>query len=271
MYILQRFTPLLVSGLHLFVCLFLLYQPTKIFETLGIGNIVIISIIITTAALFFSLLIIGRGHSVGSRLRFLPYLLISWFGGVSIFLFSENRSLLIGLSILLPVMIYLWLEVLYIYWQRTDSYQAYTLQRLANFLYVVALFLFVSGTTGLQVLVQIPMWITSIIVALVFAIMQFDLLQLHRQDWKESLIFAGLGSVLVHQLFIVLNLLPTHFYMYGLFVGLLFYVWIGIGTRFLRRQSYTQAQLSYVIIGSVGIVLLFISSLWLNNSILGSS
>ena len=259
MNILRRFTPLLVSIFPFFVYLFLLYQPVELFE---LGSIVALSFIIGLVVIIAGLVIIGHGYPLFSRLRFSPYLIFTWIGGLSIFLFTDSRALLITLSIVIPSMLFLWLESVYIFWQRSELYQTYTLQRAAGFLYLIALFLFIAGLTGLQVLLQIPMWLTSVIVALVFGIMQFDLLQLHRLEFKESLIFAGLGSILAHQLFVVLNLLPTHFFMYGLFSSLLFYIWNGIGCQVLKRQTQKLSQLSYIIIGSLGVVILFVSSLW---------
>lgn len=267
MILLQRFTPLITSVLIWLTSLILFLEPKWLLGLFGLNSLTTLFVALLTLlgvlVLLGGLMLISRGFHLSARLRFFPFLLLTWLSGLSVFLFSESRGFLFVLTILIASMIFLWLESLYLFWQQPESYQASTLPQLANYLYLVMLFLFVSGLTGLQILMQIPIWLTGMIVIAIVALIQYDLLQLHNVDSRKSQIFTTIGSLLFLQLFIILNLLPTHFFMYGLISALFFYVWLGIGRQALKRELEQRSQLNYIIVSSVGFVATFISSIWI--------
>lgn len=267
MYILLRFSPA-ISSIFSFILLYLLATKSPLLlrflnlEAFTLQSIITILLVILFVFLA-TVIFIGAGHSFKSRLRFFPFLLFTWLSGYSILLYSDTPSILWVLIFLLPLMSWIWLESLYLFWQRSLEYQAYTLERIATYLYNITVFLVASSVIGLQVLLQLPIWITTVTIVLTFFILVQDLFHLYKLNSREVLIYALLGSVLIFELAFVLNLLPTHFFMYGLSIALFYYLWCGIINQVLRRKSRKLVVTSYLIVTSIGACLGVISSLFI--------
>ena len=75
------------------------------------------------------------------------------------------------------------------------------------------------------------------LIVIVLTAVQYDYFVLHRLDKKESLIIVLLGTLIGGELYLVLNLLPTHFFMYGIIISLFFYIWFGVCKQILRRKK----------------------------------
>lgn len=219
--------------------------------------------LISVIVLLASLILIGIGNPLASRLRFAPFLLISWLSTLVIFLFSDQAFVIWPLIIIITALNWIWLESLYLFWQRSRYYQPYSLQRIANYAYLIELFLFITAVIGIQTLLQVPLWQMLLLIMAVSIGIQYDFFLLHKLDKKESLIIALIGSIMAGELYLVLNLLPTHFYMYGIVISLFFYIWLGICKQVLRRKKDFKYIKAPLIIGSAGIFITFVTSLLL--------
>ena len=267
MYLLLRFSPVL-SSLGIFILMaFLLFPPASLLEWLNLEkpSVQYVATIVsfTFLMLVFTMIFIGAGQRFRDRLRFLLFPILMLASVWGIILFSDNRVFLGILWVLTPIACWVWYESLYLYWQRPVGYQAYTLERLSGDFYLLAVFLFTYALTGVQVLLQIPLWVSLLAASAVFFLIQYDLLQLQKLAVGKSLFFALLGTILSLELLIVLNLLPTHFLFFGLSVGLFFYVWLGIGTGSIKEHEEDSKSFTYLIIGSLGFILAFTSTFWL--------
>ena len=246
----------------------MIFQPHWLLSSFELGQFSA-GFIATTFFAIFALLIftifqIAHGQLFVTKLRFLAFPLLTFFSAFSIILFSDYGPFLYFVGFVVPLILWIWLESLYLLWQQPQSYQAYTLQSLSNYLYLITIFLFIVAATGMQVLFQAPFWLSAAIVALVFWLLQVDQLVLYKIKFPESSLFAILGTFLGMQLFFVLNLLPTHFFLYGLFISLFFYSWLGIGRQVLQRNQTISKSLPYVIIPLGGLLLTFFTSLWIS-------
>lgn len=255
-----------MSSLFLAIILVLAHlQPVWLLKLIHVNRLTLMQVIVIAIICIFvsiiSLVLIGAGTSLFSRLRFAPFLVISWLSTLVIFLYSDQPFVIWPLIILITAMNWIWLESLYLFWQRPKYYQPYSLQRIANYAYLIELFLLVTAVIGLQILIQVPLWqMLLVIMAVVWAI-QYDYFLLHKLDKQEGLIIALIGTIMAGELYLVLNLLPTHFYMYGIIISLFFYIWLGICKQVLRRKKDLKYIKVPIILGSAGIVVSFVTSL----------
>jgi hypothetical protein len=209
-------------------------------------------------------MMIGHGYNLVSRLRFYPFLAVSTASAFTVFLYSDYRPILIGLAVLVPAYTWIWLESLYLFWQQPILYQPYTLQRLASYLYLLELFLFVAAAAGIQVLFLVPAWIIIPVSALVYGFAQYDLFSLYRLDPSYILRTSIVGTILAVQLQLVLNTLPTQFLLYSGLMAMFFYVWVGLTKQANQQQALIPSQVwPYAVISGVGAVATFITSLWI--------
>ena len=268
MYLLRRLLPPLLSISVFLVFFLLIFQPHWLLSRFELGQFssgfIRVTFSLVFALLVFTIYQISRGQLLTTKLRFLAFPLLTFLSAFSILLFSDYGPLLYFVAFIVPLILWIWLESLYLLWQQPQSYQAYTLQSLSNYLYLITIFLFIVAATGIQVLFQAPFWLTAVVVALVFWLLQVDQLVLYKIKFPESALFAILGTFLGMQLFFVLNLLPTHFFLYGLFISLFFYSWLGIGRQLLQRNMTISKSMPYVIISLSGFFITFFTSLWIS-------
>ncbi len=263
MYFLLRFSPFLSSTV-LFLLLLLLHSyPQWIATVLGPITLPIIGVIsgIILLSVLLILIFIGAGHPFISRLRFYPFLFLLWASGLTVFFFSENIFLLWGLLVLLPLCTWIWLESLFLFWQRPISYQAYTLEKLSNYLYLLSLMLFTTAIVGLQTFIQVPFGISISVSALVYFFIQFDLYSIHKIALKHTLIFSAFGTLLGVQLLLVLNLLPTHFFLYGLIIMLFYYIYNELVIQLLKKRQQGELKLTIpLVIAGLSASIIFFST-----------
>jgi len=263
MYFLLRFSPFLTSS-SLFLLLLLLHAYPRWFAPL-IGPLSMSVILFISTFIFLLLasvlIFIGAGHSFFSRIRFYPFLFIVWASGLSIIFFSENTYLLWGMFILLPLCTWIWLESLFLFWQRPVSYQAYTLEKLSSYLYLFALMLYTTAMVGLQTFIQIPFSFSMVISAIIYFFIQYDLYALHKLLLKHTMIFAAFGTILGVQLLFVLNLLPTHFFLYGLIIMLFYYIYTELVLQLLKKKKKGDLSMTLpIVIASLSALVLFFST-----------
>lgn len=259
MYLLLRFSPLLTSLLVFASFLVAYLKPSWFFQpTLSFIAYfgLLLSLFLTLVLIF-----IGAGYPLKTRLRFLPFLLITSLSAYILFLYSDNSFVIWAIIVILPAIVWIYLESLYLFWQRSSQYQAHTLQRIAHYLYIIEVFLLATALIGVQILLQVDFWIISSALAALFFAIQYDYFLLNKFAARESLVMSGLGTVMALEFSIVLNLLPTHFFMYGLIISLFFYVWLGISRQVLQRRLDSRRVITRLAIAGTGAVSVFITSL----------
>jgi hypothetical protein len=266
MLLLRRFTPLLCALTQGALFAFLVWRPAWLLKLLQTPSLtwsyVLGACVVSVLAILVSLFVIGAGEPMKSRYRFSLFPLLLTLSGFTILLYSEYPPAHYALLILIPSFIGLWLEILYYFWQRPDLYHPYSLQKIAAYVYLVEIFLFVAALVGVQVLVQVPAWLTTLTGTVVFWLIQIDLLRLHQFDTLKAAVFALFGTILATELLVALNLLPTHFFMEGALVALFFYAWLGIGKQFLLKEIDRPQVVTYVVVSSLGSFLTVVSSFW---------
>jgi hypothetical protein len=266
MYFLLRLTPILSSVVSFFL-LYQLYRPSEwITELLGpmsayrlIGTVLIVILVYLLSIIF-----IGAGYPVRARLRFFPFLAILWGAGIGVLSFSEQSLAIWGSLMALPVLAWIWMESLYLFWQRSLAYQANTVQRIASYLYLVGIFLYSVAAVGLQIFMQIPLWLVLVVSAGIYFGVQFDYFMLQQRKREEAIVYSLIGTILSLQLVLVLNLLPTHFFLYGLTIVLFFYTWLGIITQALKRRKDGLKIRMYLTVSATGTLAVFFSALFVN-------
>lgn len=245
---------------------FLIWRPGWVLKLLQTTTLawphVLTVFLLSLLAILLSLFIIGSGEPLKSRYRFALFPVLLTISGYTVLLYSEYPPAHTALLVIIPAFVGLWLEILYYFWQRPDLYHPYSLQKVASYLYLVEIFLFVAALVGVQVLVQLPAWIATLIATLIFWLIQMDMLRLHQFDTLKAFVFALFGTILATELLVALNLLPTHFFMEGAVLALFFYAWFGIGKQFLQKEVDKPQVVAYVVVAAVGSLVTMVSSFW---------
>lgn len=268
MYTLRRFAPHLYAFLVFIAFAWMNARPDDVFGIIQVQTFEMPQMLSLYLFLAFFLMLtvfgLGAGKPFSSKIRFsiFPHLFLA--SSYFFFLISDHPTTLTALMILVPVILWFWFENIYLFWQRTDQYQAYTLERLASYFYVLLVFIFAYSLTGAQVLMQISFWIVLFLFVGVIGLLLFDLLQLHKFDPMESFTLSIIGVTLAAQLMFSLSILPAHFLLVSISIALFFYFWAGMCKLILSRSVTLKGQVTYITIASIGFVSVFVSSLLLS-------
>lgn len=266
MFLLRRFTPFLCALAQGALFAFLIRRPVWLLKLLHATTIgwdhVLLTVLLSGFIILLSLFILGAGEPLYSRYRFSLFPLILSLSGFIVLLYTETPTAQYLLMAVVVTFTALWLEVLYLFWQRPDLYQPYSLQKIAGYLYLVEIFLFVAALIGVQVLVMIPAWSITLFAAAIFWLIQIDWLRLHQFDLFKATVFALFGTVMATELLVALNLLPSHFFMIGSVMALFFYAWLGIGRQFLLKEIDKPQLVTYIVVSSLGSLFTVVSTFW---------
>lgn len=265
MYFLLRLSPLLSSLIGYFVLDSLRRKSLWLEPFISTISTKSLGLFLVAVLVFFLVLLtfIGAGYPLKNRLRFFPYLAILWLSGTSYFFLIDDQQTMVILSLLLPVLSWIWLESLFLFWQRSHAYQAYTLQRIANYCYLIVLFLVFVSLSAFQSFLQLPFWIVLILGALASFTLTIDLFFLHKIPPKDAILSSALITFFSVQLFAILHLLPTQFMLYGLIMMLLFYVWNGVFIQLYKEHKRLKQVGLYVATAGIGsMLILFFTLFW---------
>lgn len=263
MYFLQRFSSFLNSIIQAAGMLFLFWQPKFFYERFELKGIVITVLLLMAISFISSVLLVGKGVKIKQKIHFGSFLLLSWASIITVFLFNDLNSISLWLIFVLPLLHGIWLETLFFFWQQPISYQPYTLQKLANYLYLVAIFFAVVALTGLMIYMQWPFYLIWVLLGLLFWIINFDLLILQAFEKQEAAIISAIGSVIGMQIYLVAHLLPGNFFLYAVLVALFFYLWFGIIKAYQQKRWQRKMIYSYISISSAGIIAALFTTFWI--------
>jgi len=104
MYLLLRFSPILTSLFVFAVFLFTYLQPAGQISISAVIYLGLFAVLLVSFALIF----IGAGYPLKTRLRFLPFLLLTSISAYILFLFTDNSAILWAIMIVLPAIFVLY-------------------------------------------------------------------------------------------------------------------------------------------------------------------
>lgn len=265
MHLLRRLTPILVT-LAVGVSLFLIAVRPSLVLNLFHGNIALFLGLCVGLALFWlavGMVHIGAFHAMDSRLRFLPFPLILVSSVFLTMSFLERGSTMLAIGLLTSVVIWLWYESLYMFWQQPEQYQPYTLQRLSVPLYLIAIFFLTTALNGLYVYLQMKFGGVLVFGGLALGILFLDVYTLCQFEKNKAQLASAASTFVALEALLAISYLPTHIYMQAILMCLMFYALVGL-TRLWAQQDLRRSQvLPYILVSCVGFLVTIGSTLWI--------
>jgi len=178
---------------------------------------------------------------------------------LGVFLFLESFWLQIALGIVTAACLFFFTEQVFYYLHLPVRYQAYTIEHLSLVLHVLVLYFCASIGFGLQLFLQIPLWLIAPVIFLLMCYMLAATFWVSKieHDLVRSTVIAG--AVLITEFFLALSLLPSGLYVNAAILTIFFYLFLGL-TRahffenlsriFLRRYLLIACGLLVLIVGT---------------------
>lgn len=267
MYLLRRIIPVLSSAWVTAMLAMLAWYP-HVLQWLSreahVGSVTLgIVLGLSWAVAALSMIAIGAGHPVLSRIRFFvfPFLLIG--SSFTLLTFLDRALWVFAVVFGTGIMLWLWYESLYLFWQQPQWYQPYTLQRLSSFLYVVLFFIFDLALSGLYVYLQMRFWGVAAVLAFVCLLLLADAFSLAQMPRAQAFLAAALGAFAAAELFLAVSYLPTHPVVMATLMAVFLYLWLGLG-KLWGQNSCTRPQVApYVAVSASGFLITIVSAFWI--------
>ncbi len=139
-----------------------------------------------------------------------------------------------------------------------QKYQSNTIRDSFNFINLISIFFFSSGFSALIIFIGIPVWPLAIILFLIIFLFLFQFFWINKIIEKRALFFALILGLIFIEIFFIINLLPTSFYVNGLILTLVYFNIKNIGKKYLLNDLVIKRDIiKYLIINILILALIF--------------
>jgi len=185
-------------------------------------------------------------------------LLASWL----FFIFSEATKLRHVYILSWSLLLFVFLQAVYLYWHQRPRYQVHSLENISNYLNVLTIFLFFVGLFDLKIILQFDFWGLFLIGLIGAVLLTYELFAVSgisfRQQWPT---LAVLGLLLA-ELSWAVSFLPTSVYVNGLIITLFYYLLTGLTRNWLLQIQERGVVVRYLLIGVLSLVIILASAKW---------
>lgn len=197
-----------------------------------------------------------------ARFQFLiaPTLMI-W-SALAFSLLIERSILRHLLALVVAIFLTLFFESIVTYIWRHEAYEGYSLENLAAYALLLAIFLGSSVLIGMRVLLDINFVIAGIIFLLMSLGINYKFFWISKLPKTPSLLYTIALTITLFELFVALTFLPFHFMVSGALLTVFWYVVTSISRAHLLRILTRRIAYRHIGLGLVLIILLLISARW---------
>jgi len=133
--------------------------------------------------------------------------------------------------------------------------------RITNIMNVVSVFFLAAGLYGVKTFIQLPIALLSLAFFIFSSALIYGSLWVIKPVFKDIFWDMVVVSLIITELFVVLNFLPIGFYAAGAVLGILYYMTAGILINFLKKGVAPYKR--YLIIGSVLLLFVIFTAKWM--------
>jgi hypothetical protein len=186
------------------------------------------------------------------------------------FLSITNYALILGFGllrhlviILFALILYAYLENLFLFFYRRAAYQVNSLENSAVFLNIIIFFLLILDLNALSVLLNPPLWALSLILIAALFIMLWQLWWILKIKDKLKLLYLMVIIIIVLEFFWALSFLPSNFYILTIILTIIYYFLTGILRAKLAGALDKKLLWRYALISGILILMILITSRWI--------
>ncbi|MBU0614455.1 hypothetical protein KJ766_04230 [Patescibacteria group bacterium] len=184
------------------------------------------------------------------------------FSSLFLFLFLEDTSVKIVLSLVTIFAVWLYTENLFTFYHMPSRYQAYSLEYLSVVLFLLSSFLFASGTYSTQLFLQLPVWIPAFIIFWMSLFAIVGVFWVSKVDSQTSLLYALVGAVLMTEVYIAIGFLPTTFIVNAAVYTTMLYLYLGLVRVHVLEKLSSIVLVRYIAAAASFIAVVFLTAHW---------
>ncbi len=250
---LNRLTPWLAAVMTFIIFELLISQPKQIFWLVPLAMLVIFLAVWQLT---------GREFRKARLWNFLitPLALLS--GGWLFLAFLEGRWFRQIFLLILVFGLWLFLEVIFLYFFFRPKYQAHALENISSYLNLMAFFLIFSGFFSLSIFLGFPSWFLGIISVVVVGFLTYQLFWVSNIPTVSAWPYLVIITLITEELFLATRFLPTSVYVNSLIITSAYYLLSGLARNWLLGIQEIKVIKRYLIITFICLVIILITAKW---------
>ena len=183
--------------------------------------------------------------------------------GYSLFLFFEDQSAKITMTVIVAMLLFFFAEHVFTYTHLPAKYQAYAIEHLSLLLNLLSLFFFSAAGFGGMILLQSPLYIMGAVFFLLVLFFVYSTLWAGKIENKRALSYSLAGALLATEIFTALSYLPTGFYTNAAVLAVCFYLFLGLSKAHFMNQLSRKVWKRYLFLGFSLLFLIAVTARWL--------
>lgn len=189
------------------------------------------------------------------------FVLSSIMGGI----FLNSSLLKLIFAVFISIITFLYLENLFLYFYIPTKYHIYSLENIASYLNLLAIFFIFFSFLGLKILFGLGIYLVFGLVLLnviIVVLLICQTLWINKISLRDSKVYIFIATLVLTQIYLIIYLLPSSFYVNGLIFALSYYVIIGLLKQKLLKKLETRLIMRHLTIGLALLLLLLITAKW---------
>ena len=190
----------------------------------------------------------------------LPGLLVT--GALLFIIFLEAHLTRHFVIFILGLLLWLFLEAVYLRQYDRPRYQPHALENISSHLSVAAAFFWYTGLYRLNIYFQMADWLVSILAGVVGCALLYQLLWTADIPSRAGRASIALLGIMLAELALVLSTLPTSVYVNGTVLTACFYTMSGIIRNWLHGIQEAKVMRRYVLLGGLIALVILLTAKW---------
>ena len=174
----------------------------------------------------------------------------------------ESRFFLHTVAVLSSVVLGIFLEEIFVYFNLPKKYYPYSLENISNYINLLTVFLLFSSLYSLIVFLNFSMWYLSLIVIAFIFLLAYQSTWVNKISFRKAWLFILVITLILTELFSVISFLPTSFYVNAIVLTVCYYIILGLSRFILLEELEKKPLRRYLIIGFIAIVIALLTAQW---------
>lgn len=177
-------------------------------------------------------------------------------------IFVKTILLRHGLFAFTAIFTGLFLESLFVYVYGHEDYRAGSIEGISKIINLATCYFLFSGIYGLSTMVGLPLWQTAIMALAAAIIIGYEILWINKIPDKVKRLSLFVIILILIELFIAINLLPTGIYVDAFILTTLYYAIANIISDHYAGSLKRKVALWYLIISFLMLLLVLMTAQW---------
>jgi hypothetical protein len=164
------------------------------------------------------------------------------------------------------------LESVFNFLHRQEKYPLFAIENIYSYLDLITFFFFLASFYYLIVFSNFPLWLLLLFTIIIVGFLSYQVFWANKILTPElksrgypngtAYLFILVISLILGELFWIINFWPTGFYFNALLLSLFYYIIIGISRYHLLGQLNKKVVRKYLVIGGICLVVILVTVRW---------